>query len=220
MKNYLFSLIVLLLGCGSTVDSTNPSKKFGFFKQNDGSGGIRIFGDSIFATSNHRIRTVLEQHLKKSLTDYSVSGSWTKDIKEQYIKARDQKVQIVIMNGGGNDVFGNSSDCRALNDKCKQVVANGLQNHKESFNMIEEDGVHNIVFLGFHYTTGLNGGYGKVIDYTYPLLEELCDTSNVPCILVDPREKFKNTGGLLEWDGTHPNYEGTKILADMIFDKM
>jgi lysophospholipase L1-like esterase len=97
-------------------------------------------------------------------------------------------------------------------------VEEGLQNHQDIFNMAAEDGVHNIVLLGFHYTTGWNGGYNKVIDYTYPLLAELCTNSLVPCQLVDPRMKIKSEH--LDWDGTHPNAQGAQILADLILDKL
>lgn len=220
MKKFLFSFLLLLFGCGDNNDLADKPIKRNLFNKNDGSGGIHIFGDSIFTTSNHRIKTVLEQHLKKSITDHSVAGSWTKEIKQQYTNVRNQNIEISIMDGGGNDVFGNSSDCKAFNDKCKQVVLRGIQNHRDSFEMMAQDGVHSIVFLGCHYTQGWNGGYDKAIDYSYFLLEELCSNSIVPCALVDPREKFKTTKGLLEWDGTHPNYEGTKVLADMIFAKM
>lgn len=218
MQKY-FLIFLFLLGCGSNNKEEGNSGKFGFYTKNSGAGGVQIFGDSIFATSNRRVKAVLEGLAGVSIKDSSVTGAWTKEITEQYRRARGESVKMAIRDGGGNDVFGNSGDCKAFNDKCKKVVADGIKSYEEFFAMTEEDGVHSIILLGFHYPQGWNGGYEKAIDYTYPLLEKACEDSVVPCRLVDPREKFKTTGGLLEWDGVHPNAQGGKVLAEMIFEK-
>jgi len=214
-----FIIFSFLMACGSHKEA-DSSGRFGFYQKNSGSGGIQIFGDSIFATSNHRIKSILEGLAKVSIKDSSVSGSKTNEISEQYRQARGESIKTVIRDGGGNDVFGDSDNCRAFNDACKRVVDEGMKNYKKDFTMMTEDGVHNIILLGFHYPQGWMSGFEKVIDYTMPLIENLCEDSVVPCVLIDPREKFKSTGGLLEWDGVHPNAKGCQVMAEMIFEKM
>lgn len=214
-----FIIFLFLAACGSEKKDMEQSR-YGFYQKNDGKGGVQIFGDSIFATSNHRIRAVLESLTHLKIKDSSVSGAVTKEITEQYRRSRSENIKTVIRDGGGNDVFGKGEDCKAFNEACKKVVENGLKNYEEDFAMMTEDGVHNIILLGFHYPTGWMAGYDKVIDYTMPLIQEICDGSSIPCQLVDPRKKFRETSGLLEWDGVHPNMEGGKVMAQMIFEKM
>ena len=135
------------MACGSHKEA-DSSGRFGFYQKNSGSGGIQIFGDSIFATSNHRIKSILEGLAKVSIKDSSVSGSKTNEISEQYRQARGESIKTVIRDGGGNDVFGDSDNCRAFNDACKRVVDEGMKNYKKDFTMMTEDGVHNIILLG------------------------------------------------------------------------
>ena len=124
------------------------------------------------------------------------------------------------MDGGGNDALGNGSNCKSFNEKCKAVVKNAAQMLKDTFDMMAQDGVKYIFFLGTHYPRGWNNGYDVAVDYGYTLIEPLCRDSAVPCKLIDPREKLNTTANVLEWDGVHPNNLGTEILADMIYEDL
>lgn len=228
--NKLFNIILfcsvfiffMLFGCG--VSTNDLVQDISINQQNTSYsmavGGTHIFGDSIFATLNHRIKNLLENKSGKQIADHSESGKWALEIKNQYINSRSQKPEVVIMDGGGNDVLGNSNNCKSFNEKCKIVVKNAVQMIKDTFDMMAEDGVKYIFFLGSHYPRGWSNGYDLVVDYGYTLTEPLCRDSVVPCKLIDPREKFNTTANVLEWDGVHPNNLGTEILASMIYENL
>jgi len=210
MLKYVF-IVLFLVGCGASNQSKSDINTI-----HNLDSSVHIFGDSIFTTLNHRIKSLLEISMEQSIDDHARQGAWTWEITKQYEIARGKK-SLVIFDGGGNDVLGNRGNCKAFNDACRQVVANGIKNHEDALRMMEQDGVERVIFLGFHYPTGWNGGLENVIDYTYPLLKNMCDESSIPCAIVDTREKFRTTKGLLEWDGIHPNRQGTQVMADMIF---
>lgn len=176
---------------------------------------IHIVGDSIFTTSGHRIKSVLEQRFAQAIFDHSRQGAWTRDIKDQYARNRGKK-KILILDGGGNDVFGNSWNCKAFNSTCVSVIEQGRKNQQAIFDMAAEDKVDQIVYLGLHYPS--DSAYRKAVDYAYPLLQKMCESSVVPCVLADPRKAFDGRRDLLEWDGVHPNWKGTEIMADLIFE--
>ena len=176
---------------------------------------IHIIGDSIFTTINHRIKNLLEQKFNQPIFDHSSQGAWTKDILEQYKKNRGTK-EILILDGGGNDVFGNSWNCKQLNDSCKNIISASLKNQSEIINLANQDNVKKIIYLGLHYPN--DSAYRKVIDYAYPKIEDICKKSKNTCLLVDLRKPFENRKDLLEWDGIHPNWRGTDLISNLIFE--
>ncbi|MBF0440993.1 MAG: SGNH/GDSL hydrolase family protein [Oligoflexales bacterium] len=227
MKNTIFTFILIsLIGCGANNSALNQNslgnsqEKYGDYSKNDGSGGIRIFGDSIFTTSDHRIKKQLESLASISITDHAVGGAIMSQIKDQYIANRTQKIKTVIMDGGGNDILGNKGNCQnQMNDTCKSLIKSIVDTLRGIFELMKEDGVHQIVFLGCHYPMGWNGGFEQSVDYGHTLLEVACSESTVPCMVVDPRQTFKNKSDLLEWDGVHPNWNGTAVMAKLIWDE-
>ena len=142
-------------------------------------------------------------------------------IRDQYKGFRTQKIRTVIMDGGGNDILGNAGNCKnQLNEPCRSLIRGLVGILEKLFAMMREDGVHQIVFLGCHYPTGWNAGFEQAVDYSYTLLQVACSISAVPCIVADPRQTFKNASNLVEWDGVHPNWNGTAVMARLIWDEM
>jgi len=231
MKHAIVALILLsamgYTGCGASDRPSGGDPLSGFqqslgaYEQNDGSGGAQLFGDSIFTTSDHRIRKQLESLAAVAIQDHAVGGSVASQIRDQYRSARAQKIRTVFMDGGGNDILGNAGDCKGqLTDACRSLIKSVAAVHEEVFAMMREDGVHQIVFLGCHYPTGWNAGFEQAVDYGYTFVEVACASSAVPCLLVDPRQAIKNGANLLEWDGVHPNWNGTAVIAQLIWDEM
>ncbi len=231
MKRAIVALILLslmgCLGCGGsdptsgpdTLDTEQPQLRQ--YEQNDGSGGAHLFGDSIFTTSDHRIRRQLESLAAITIQDHAAGGAVMSQIRDQYKSFRTQKIRTVLMDGGGNDILGNAGSCKnQLSDACRSIIKGLVTNLEELFAMMREDGVHQIVFLGCHYPTGWNAGFEQAVDYGYTLLAVACGSSAVPCLLVDPRQTIKNGANLLEWDGVHPNWNGTAVLAQLVWDEM
>lgn len=210
----LFGIFLYGCGCSDRYATENNEKQ-------DALQNIHMFGDSIFATLNHRIKSLLENKIGQKIADHSQTGKWAWEVKNQYIANRNQKPQIIVMDGGGNDILGTSWDCKRFTEKCKNVVKNAANNIEATFKLMAEDGVKHILFMGCHYTRNQNSGYDPVVDYSYTtFLFPICSASKVPCQIVDPREKIKAASNSLEWDGVHPNQVGTQILADLIFEKL
>ena len=209
MKNIIFCLMLLFAPVACSDSS---------IADNDGSGGVQMFGDSIFATSDHRIGKQLAGLANVTIADHSVSGSVVSQIRDQYLSHRSEQIRTVILDGGGNDILGNKGNCQnKLNDACKSLIKKVVDVVKETFSHMANDGIHQIVYLGCHYPMGWNAGFNQAVDYSYPLLADACYFSPVPCILVDPRQTFKDRSDLLEWDGIHPNWNGTDVMAKLIW---
>jgi hypothetical protein len=72
--------------------------------------------------------------------------------------------------------------------------------------------------------TGLQGTHpNTMLDYAYPLVKKMCDEHQNPrCFFIDTRAPFEGKQATLitSEDGIHPTTEGSKIIADMIWDIM
>lgn len=136
-------------------------------------------------------------------------------IVDQYRKIRGQ-ADTIIMDGGGNDVLGNSGNCRYnVNDKCRAVVDNAINKLKEALQMFAEDNVSKLIFVGVHYPRKGNSGYEKSVDYAYTRLAEVFTEISLNYVFIDGRE-ILNADNLFEWDGVHPNWEGTSKMGERI----
>lgn len=176
---------------------------------------IHIFGDSIFATQDKGIRRELQNITGYAIADHSQTGKWVWEIKEQYLANRDSDLHTAVIDGGGNDMFG--SNCKNnVSDQCKQAFNNASNILTELYQIMYEDGVSCIVYLGGHYPMGWSAGYDQAVDYAYDVLSPICEKSPVPCYSVDIREQFKGQSGWFNWDGVHPNNVGVRKMAERI----
>ena len=182
------------------------------------SNEIQIFGDSIFATRNKGVRNELQKLTNTHIPDHSQTGKWVWEIKKQYLQAKKDGLRTVILNGGGNDMFG--SDCRSVSGRCKEALKNAVANLKELFDIIAGEGRDRIIFLGGHYTMGWNGGYENAVDLCYEHVIPVCENAKIRCTLIDLREQFKGHSDWLEWDGIHPNDQGVKKISERIFEQL
>jgi lysophospholipase L1-like esterase len=183
-----------------------------FLSSTSFAANIQMIGDSIFATSNHRTSSEASRLSGKAITDHSQTGAWMNQVIAQYKGIRGN-IDIVIMDGGGNNVLGNSNKCRYT--VCTDIVDNAINELSNVMTLMAEDSVKTLIFVGVHYPRKGNSGYEKSVDYAYTKLVPLCDNSPVPCILLDGRT-ILNNDNLLEWDGVHPNWNGTAKLGEAI----
>lgn len=106
------------------------------------SAGITIYGDSIFATSWKQFGKELSRITQKEIADYSTTGAWSRQIANQYYGNKPQPDSIVVFDGGGNDVLGNSGICRGEDiERCKPVVKNAANIVSDLLTAMENDGV-------------------------------------------------------------------------------
>ncbi len=180
-----------------------------------------IFGDSIFTTSNRRIHARLQELSSKTIADHSVGGATMSQIKDQYLRERQAPIATVIMDGGGNDILGQRGVCQnQLPDACKAAIHRVANTLTETLELMARDGVSEVVLLSCHYPMGWNAGFDQAVDYAFPLLSDICAQSPVPCRLVDPRSTFRNRNDLFEWDGVHPNWNGSTLMADLLWQAL
>jgi lysophospholipase L1-like esterase len=180
---------------------------------------ILIVGDSIFDLTKD-VPTFLEQAGVK-FDIRAVTGSKIAQVKEQYIKYRSEVgvPQIVIFNGGGNDILrGGVKDCAARNEKCDELVEGVFKTGIELILEMFDDGVEQGIFLGIHYLAGPFKVLNPTIDAAMNQLIPILDSAPMPVTFVDPRPNFKGRDDLYIIDQIHPNAKGSRIIADLILE--
>jgi lysophospholipase L1-like esterase len=178
-----------------------------------------IIGDSIFAL-NGVIGSELASLSSLAINSYARNGAVMSGIVRQYQEAKSNGLaRTVIMNGGGNDVLGNMSACRAFNQTCINVIENAVRQSVDLVAQMEADGVESIYFLGYYYTTTFAAGLDQAVDYAMERVPSICEGTSVRCEVVDTREAMK-AAGTISWDGIHPSQSGSIIMARLLWEKM
>lgn len=177
---------------------------------------IRIYGDSIFTTRNHAVKQELEQMIGEEITDLAEYGDWISGIVDAYQRNPAEPGDIVIFDGGGNDILWNAWTCKGTpQESCKSRVDGVAESIASLLYRMEQDGVESAIYLGVHYPSGMNAGFNQIIDYSYPVLIKTCEASPICLGVADTRSRI--TSSDLEWDGIHPNPSGARVIAEDIF---
>lgn len=183
---------------------------------------IILIGDSIFS-KNGEIKLYLEENKGLDIVSYAQSGAKMDEVIDQYYAA-DLSLSngVVLMNGGGNDILqDNYLNCRFFNRTCREVIDETLAKNEDLFMQMAEDGIQDVIFLSYYYTTGIAGGLDRAVDYAAIKLEEICEFSPyINCHMVDPRDEFRSGSNLIIWDGIHPTVKGSHLLAELIWETM
>ncbi|SMF04632.1 SGNH/GDSL hydrolase family protein [Pseudobacteriovorax antillogorgiicola] len=180
-------------------------------------GDTIILGDSIFAL-NGEIERRLERNSGQRITSYARNGAEMDDVVQQYYRARARGIpQTVIMNGGGNDVLGNITSCRFLNSRCVNAIEGAIDQGVDLIQLMEDDGVERIVYLGYYYTKFIGGGLDNAIDYAMARIPQICGATNLPCDVVETRRLMNGFGNRII-DGIHPTFRGSRKMADAIWE--
>jgi lysophospholipase L1-like esterase len=161
----------------------------------------------------------IENH---ALVGASLEDGWVKSIRSQYHdlnKHVPSNITTLIMDGGGNDVISHRKDCEAWNDVCRDMIQHSVGIASSILENAHRDGVEHVLYLGFYYLQGLQ----QAADLAGPMMASLCETAPLDCHFIDPRYNATTGTGLqtpqmLGSDGIHPNEQGYKILAEMIWD--
>ncbi len=75
------------------------------------------------------------------------------------------------------------------------------------------------VWLGYYHVKGGEIEKNEAIDYTYDwLYPDIFASTNMDAVLVDPRQEILPIH--IKSDDIHPTYDGSYILANLIWDEM
>jgi len=179
-----------------------------------------MIGDSIFVHRGEEIKRTLEISQKIKIRNHAKTGAWMHEVVSQYSKAQKSSGDIIIMDGGGNNILGDSGNCRGNpNDACKSHLKKISLEFKTLLETMEKDGISVVFYLGPYYGSGWNGGnFEAAVDMGSYLMRGACENTMIDCSFIDPRKVM--VGNTREWDGVHPNAEGVKILSDIIARSM
>lgn len=185
-----------------------------------------IIGDSVFALSGD-IHEYLEDDLDETIDTYARSGCQVNGsslicsrryrIPNQYDNADKDGIETVIMNGGGNDfLLGDGADC--TDQACIEEVLAGIEQTLAGlFNDMQNDGIGEIIFLGYYNTEDPQNNAINSLSMAYK-------AQNYPQMgvkFVDTRSAFAgNEGQYITSDGIHPTAAGSRVLADLILDAL
>lgn len=191
---------------------------FFIFLNSHSHADYHIIGDSVFTHRNQAIKQQIEKQLNISIINHAVTGHWFKNIVEQFERSTIKQGDIVIMDGGGNDMFGNAGNCRnKLNANCKSQIDGISEKFKYLLDKMLIRKIDAVYFLSPYYTSGWNGsGYEKAIDYGVSVIAPICNDSLVYCVFIDVRKTM--SGNVVDGDGIHPNQNGCNILANSIIE--
>lgn len=195
----------------------------------DSSGGgntndqVLLIGDSIFALSGE-IANELERLSGESYRDHTVSGAemeggFVRAIPRQYADARreNSNIRTVIMDGGGNDIqIGAATVCTSgtVTAACRSALQGALNAADELFSDMRSQGVQNIIYMNYFYI--MDNRSKPAFDWMHDQMAALVSKHNG--IIVDPMPYMSDR--LIGPDRIHPTDEGSRMLANLIWDAM
>ena len=185
-----------------------------------------IVGDSIFALSGD-IHSYLEDDLDETIDTSARIGcqvnggslicSRRYTIPNQYDDADKDGIETVIMNGGGNDfLLGDGADCTT--QACIEEVLAGIEQTLAGlFNDMQNDGIEEIIFLGYYVTEDEN----NVAINTMSMAYKAANYPQMGVDFIDSRPAFAgNESQYISSDGIHPTAAGSRVLADLILEEL
>jgi hypothetical protein len=201
----IFALFIFPVGCVPAVPVNRPPLD----------STVIMLGDSYFAHESEYVANALESLSGKSCRHYYISdtgitaftpGYGTISIDKQYDSARtvDNNIKIVIMDGGGNDVFNGAPTADIVN-AFKALVTR----------MLDTDGVSHVIFLAYPHLIGSSASWNAAFDAVADAINAQISDSRFH--FIDLRPGF---GGHPEYyiDDIHPSESGGGAAAGAIWN--
>ena len=91
------------------------------------------------------------------------------------------------------------------------------------FDEAEAAGVREIIFFYYPHITGSTNpsAMNMIDDYALPFAQQHCEErTKSQCTFIDTRTAFGENSPYFIFDGIHPNTDGSKIIADLIWAQM
>ena len=216
------ALMLSLIACGGN-DYVNQADR------ND----VITIGDSIFDLSGD-IQANLEAQAGQTFRNYTQSGAEisggliARSVENQYSDAKsvNSNIDIAVMNGGGNDILIPAMildpyGCRthwwrwSISRSCRNLVNDTYVKTVNLLNTMDNDGVNDIIFLGYYELPRGNANLKSAVNYGDDRLKAACDNSTANCTFLDPRGMVPANHVLN--DNIHPTAAGSKTLSDLVW---
>jgi hypothetical protein len=221
----LAGLTLGTIGC--SFDFNNPRAS-----END----VQIVGDSVFDLSGD-IQRVLKSLSGDTYKDRSVSGAKIAAIQSQLNTALSRTtLKTVIADGGANDILQGSADCNAdpLTAGCVDTINYVGDKMEVMINAMYAKSPNDCVWLGYYHVKGAELEKNEAIDYTYDWVypgifpsyftgggyswPAVFIGTDYKALLVDSRPYIQPVH--IKSDDIHPTYDGSVILANLIWSAM
>ena len=214
-----------LNGCGYT-DRFSRRQSEGEGHNHKNPSSVHMLGDSIFR--HYRgVQTRLEQHLGRAVMNHATNGHRLSDIKQQYLKIRSQEIDMIIMDGIGNDILGGRERCADdLTSSCREVIDQALVQLKELFGYMAADGVGLVYYTSYFYPEparwtadtyryAYRGQYVEAVDYAALGAEQICTEAILSCRFVEIRTITAERRPYTD-DGIHPTWNSIDSIVEKI----
>ncbi len=215
-----------MVGC-SQFDFNNPTAS---------EWDVQIVGDSVFDLSGD-IQKVLKTKSGKMYKDRSVSGAKIASIQSQLNTALGRTtLKTVLADGGANDILQGSADCNTdpVTPACVDVINYIGDKMEVMVNAMYAKSPNNCVWLGYYHVKGDEIEKNEAIDYAYDWVypgifpsyftsgsyswPALFINTDYKALLVDSRPNIQPVH--IKSDDIHPTYDGSVILANLIWNAM
>jgi len=183
---------------------------------------VVMLGDSIFDLSGE-ITAVLQDLSGQEYRTYYINGAQmdgglVQDIESQYDSAINAgAVRTIIMDGGGNDyLMGSGSD--------EEIAAEVRAAYTRILDKAEDDGVENIVVLGYYLTDSSPEGTAENTIQQAADLEAAGASRGINLVFVNPIAdswfQARTSDQYTISDGIHPTDAASERLAQLIWNAM
>lgn len=205
-------MLVLLAGCGKSPENQQASKNPGSAGGPDGRRVIVAFGDSLTAGYGVEPGNSYPDFLQKQLdakkmpyrvVNAGVSGETTSDGLARVDSVLAEKPYLVIVEFGGNDGL------RGL------PVKQSEENLDQIVGRIKQSGIK-VLVAGITLPPNYGPDYIPQFNQMFGAVAAKHNAPLIPFLL-------KGVGGnpdLMQSDGIHPNIEGNRIVADLVFQML
>ncbi len=217
----LTGLTLATTGCSMDFNNPTPSE-----------WDVQIVGDSVFDLSGD-IQKVLKTLSGDTYKDRSVSGAKIAAIQSQLNTALGRTtLKTVIADGGANDILQGTADCDSdpLTTGCVDVLNYVGDKMEAMISAMYAKSPNDCAWLGYYHVKGDEIEKNEAIDYTYDWLYPGIFPSylssypavflgtDYKALLIDPRPNIQPVH--IKSDDIHPTYDGSVILANLIWDAM
>jgi len=231
--NNLTSKIVKLASV-AVIGASVVACSGGSYVTNADRNEIITLGDSIFDL-NGQIQANLESWAGETFRDYTLSGAELSGgllataVDQQYEDAKgdDANIETIVMDGAGNDILIPATlfdpyGCRThwwrwnISRSCRGLIEDQYVIGVNLLNQMDNDGVSNVIWLGYYDLPRGNANLTKALNYGDDLLGYACETATTAnCEFIDPRGQIP--ASQVEGDNIHPTPAGSLALATMIW---